>query len=147
MKRCPEAYRLMMVWYSCNGHGWAEAKRVYETHLRTCARCRAAIDSVPSEGEGGRASGVGKRGVMTKLQSYTDDELRAELERRARRPPAATPLTEVDWDKVYGLCTGYISDLATQGWVDDDLEHYIFEAAITAIYGDEIWNYIRQVMK
>jgi hypothetical protein len=37
--------------------------------------------------------------------------------------------------------------VSTNKYVDDDLEHYIFECAMETLYGDDVWDYINSKMK
>ena len=40
------------------------------------------------------------------------------------------------------LCQEYIDQLAEDDYVDDDLEHYIFEAAMELAFGKGVWKWI-----
>ena len=44
------------------------------------------------------------------------------------------------------MCIEYV-DAVEDGSVDDDWPHYIFEAAIESVYGNAIWEWIREVTK
>jgi hypothetical protein len=81
------------------------------------------------------------------LDCFSDDELKAELERRGKeqksKPP---PVPEPDFRSVKVLCANYLNDLEKQGWVDDDLQHCIFEAVMQALYGERVCEFIRSAM-
>lgn len=81
---------------------------------------------------------------MIDLRNATDDEIKSELERRKLKSeiPAPEPLTEPNWLPLFKMAIDYIDQLDKQGWVDDDLEHYIFESAMEAVYGEDVWNFI-----
>lgn len=82
---------------------------------------------------------------MTQLSMFTDLDLLEELERRRQeKKPKPEPLQTHSWATVEGLCEQYVNDLDEKGWVDDDLKHYIFEAAITAVFGHTVWEWIRE---
>ena len=84
---------------------------------------------------------------MKRLQEFTDDELRAELVRRERTQEAAKPkqIEEPNWGPVIRLCQVYIDDLAEGNRIDSDIDIYISEATLTAVFGDGVWPYIRSV--
>jgi len=79
---------------------------------------------------------------MTDLSTFTDNQLQEEIERRKKQDVAIktrpTPIDNPDWGPLVSLCNGYVHDLSKQGWADEDYDHYIYEAAITAIYGEEV---------
>lgn len=81
---------------------------------------------------------------MINLKNLTDEQLEREIERRKlnKSIPVPEPLTEPNWLPVYKMVLDYISQLDAQGWVDDDLQHYIFEAAMESVYGDDVWKFI-----
>jgi len=84
------------------------------------------------------------------LMAYSDKELRAELQRREeeiRKKTKPKTLTGIDWEELIDICEKYIDDLDKQGWVDDDMYHYIFETAIETVYGKPIWAWIREKKK
>jgi hypothetical protein len=60
-------------------------------------------------------------------------------------------LNNIDIKKLKQVCFEYMQKVAENGYVDDDgyinyvddyFYHYIFEAAIEAIYGKDIWDFI-----
>jgi hypothetical protein len=75
--------------------------------------------------------------MATRLGKYTDEELLAELERRKQEAPV--PLVNPDFTKVRKLVIDYVENNHVK-----DIEHYIFEEAVNAVYGlnYDIWNYI-----
>lgn len=77
---------------------------------------------------------------MEDLRHYDTEQLEAELERRKRgcgELPA--PLPRPNWSRVERMCHGYIHALHTEGRVHNDSDHYIYEAAMEAVYGREVW--------
>lgn len=51
----------------------------------------------------------------------------------------------IDYKELEVLVSQYLDDIGTDEMTEDqqsDREHYIFEAAVNAIYGDAAWNYI-----
>jgi len=51
---------------------------------------------------------------------------------------------EIDLTKLKKICQKYIDfiDDDEEYYYDSDYEHYIFEAAIEAIFGENIWDFI-----
>ena len=74
------------------------------------------------------------------LANYTTSEIEAELTRRANmsRIPKPSPRATVDWRKVHDLGIEYVNDDEANR---EDLEQYIFEAVLDAVY-DNPWPYI-----
>ena len=50
-----------------------------------------------------------------------------------------------DLEPLRSICRDYINDLSENGYVDEDHAHYIFEIAMTTIYGENVWNFINTV--
>jgi hypothetical protein len=83
------------------------------------------------------------------IEQLTDEELEAEVERRkllARKAPIrivtpdfSTLITTVD-----EFITGLEEDVENYR-EDDDTEHYIYEAAVEALYGKEIWGWLNKI--
>lgn len=48
------------------------------------------------------------------------------------------PLEQPNYKELEELCEYHLKHLND----DDDSEHYIYEAAIEAIYGEDVWDYI-----
>ncbi len=42
------------------------------------------------------------------------------------------------------LCQLYIDELDDVGYADDDTKHYIFEEAMMAFFGKDVWKYINE---
>lgn len=82
---------------------------------------------------------------MRSLQEFTEDELRAELARREVVQQVRKPrrIYEPNWAPVVQLCQQYVDDLAAGERIDSDTDTYVYEAVLTAIFGDSVWNYIR----
>jgi hypothetical protein len=82
---------------------------------------------------------------MPPLDAYTSDALRAELERReeAKRSPAKPRRVALtDFAPVIKLCVGYIDGTETGHLNKDDMQTYIFEAAMEACFGKDVWVWI-----
>lgn len=60
------------------------------------------------------------------------------------------PKSIIDYKELNILCQAYLNDIGTDRMSEDEQshkEHYIFEAAIEAIYGSEVWDYINSVVR
>jgi len=78
------------------------------------------------------------------LKNLTDGELAAEVERRAKlanHPPK--PLPNPDFSKLKKYVIEVTEDLA-RGEMPKDYEHYIYEAAIEAVYGKKYWAWMNK---
>ena len=64
-------------------------------------------------------------------------------------PPEATvvempiPVLNPDMNGVIRLVKDYINFVATDYYEDNDWDHYIYKAAVEAVYGKGIWEYMR----
>lgn len=62
----------------------------------------------------------------------------------------ATPeaLPNPDFTELIKVCKEYIEDMDNEDFhEDDDDQHYIFEAALEAVFGKDVWKWVNQVMK
>lgn len=53
-----------------------------------------------------------------------------------------TRLDVVDATRLRNICQAYIDELDEKGWADDDTTHYIFEAAMEAVFGKDVWIWV-----
>jgi len=82
---------------------------------------------------------------MDGLETFDTEQLEAELARRkeeAERQAMPVPLDNPDWSVVTKYCKGYIEDLHTKGYTHTDDKQYIFEAAMNAVFGKNVWQWI-----
>jgi hypothetical protein len=62
--------------------------------------------------------------------------------------PEMVAYSDFPHEGLRSLCQSYIDELAKEeGYVDEDLEHYIFEAAMEACFGKDVWKWINARMK
>lgn len=81
------------------------------------------------------------------LKDFTDAQLQAELDRRKLEKIKADEPKMLPFNNfvpVQILCQDYINQLAEEGWVNGNLDHYIFEAAMEAVFGKDVWNWINE---
>jgi len=48
----------------------------------------------------------------------------------------------IDLDALKRTCQSYIDSLDVKGWADEDYHHYIFEEAMTALFGPDIFKWV-----
>lgn len=80
------------------------------------------------------------------LNDLTDEQLHEELDRRKTlkdKLSKPVPVKNPDFVPVIGLCNTYVNMLHDRGHVDDDMAHYIYEAAVEAVFGKDVWPWIR----
>lgn len=53
------------------------------------------------------------------------------------------PLQSPDYTALKELCALYIDAVAKRGWPTDDDKRHIFEAAMEAIYGPDVFEWVR----
>ena len=82
---------------------------------------------------------------MSDLKDKSTEELQAELERRKASGEKLKPelLAAPDLSKLKLLCVSYL-DAVAEDEVDDDMDRYIFEAAMEAFYGGSVWEYVNE---
>lgn len=53
-------------------------------------------------------------------------------------------LKNIDLSKLIEICESYIEfiDNDKEYTEDNDFDHYIFETALEAIYGDDVWEFV-----
>jgi hypothetical protein len=87
---------------------------------------------------------------MRELERYDTSELKAELERRKRIDHKPIPYASMSEDKledIRQMCINYVDGLAKNSYSPGDLEHYVFEAAMEATFGVEVWKWINERLR
>jgi hypothetical protein len=79
------------------------------------------------------------------LKQFSTDELKNELRRRDIYIETQPPISceNPDFSEVLDLCKVHILDIS-RNETDEDTIHYIYEAAMEAIYGQDIWQWINK---
>lgn len=77
------------------------------------------------------------------LSNYTNEQLRTELKKREKNV-ATKPvlLASPDLSALQALCQEQIDCLSSGKGCNEDLDMYIYEAAMEALYGDGVFNWI-----
>ena len=77
------------------------------------------------------------------LNKYSDDEIQKELERRKKRKSEKpVELASPDFTALRKCCQEYIDGFAKDGYAPKDQNQWIFEAAMEAVFGKDVWVYI-----
>lgn len=70
------------------------------------------------------------------------EDLKAELKRREdEKKKAPTPLSDPDFLTLQNYIIDCVRTASKEGDLSKDLEHYVFEAAMEAVYGPNIWKW------
>ena len=82
------------------------------------------------------------------LKQVSTAALENELAKRKAQEGSKRPklLSVKNFDGVINLCKEYVDRIERGVIVDDDLDEYIFESALTACFGEDVWEYIRTKM-
>lgn len=83
---------------------------------------------------------------MKTLDQFTKAELMEELMKRDRIEKEAgvpKPVENMDFSGVINICKGHISDIKNHE-EDDDSKHYIYEAAMEAVFGSSVFDWINK---
>lgn len=87
---------------------------------------------------------------MKTIEQFTNAELQAELKRREYQAiDLAKPqaVAKPDLTDLRQTCQAYIDAVAMRDYVDEDLPHYIFEAAMIALYGKDVFSWINRMKR
>lgn len=84
---------------------------------------------------------------MIDLSKISGDELQAELDRRRSVPPALPiPLSNPDFTKLRDMIVAEATTTQEKNGEDDDFSHYVYEAAMEAVYGpDAYWDWVNSL--
>jgi hypothetical protein len=109
------------------------------TGLRAYAQC--PIDAQWAAWYNGCERGL----MMDNLGVYDTKQLEDELARRKREAEEGAkpkPIESPDWTGVQATCESYVEALFRRGYVDSDDKQWIFEAAMEAVFGKDVWPWV-----
>jgi hypothetical protein len=83
------------------------------------------------------------------LDKATVQELKEELAKReAPSPKAPMPLEKPNWDALrLMIIEGVAETVENGGHEDDDFAHYVYEAAMEAVYGKDFFIWFNAIVK
>jgi hypothetical protein len=79
------------------------------------------------------------------LREHSIEEMEAEIERRRRKEELESrpKLRESpDFSKLITECSSVLDQIAEDHYMDEDSKEYIYEAAMAAIFGPDVWKWI-----
>lgn len=80
------------------------------------------------------------------LRDCSIEELEAELDRR-NNSPEIPPLPNPDFTKLIRCVQECVQQVVVDGYDDDDNTQYVYEEALQAIYGDDIFEKLNRFYK
>lgn len=88
---------------------------------------------------------------MGNLSECSTRELIEELEKRNIQKEltdsAPKQLENKNFAQVIAQCQSHIDDMCNENYCDDnDNEHWIYEAAMEAVFGKDVWNWINNIL-
>lgn len=85
------------------------------------------------------------------LEDFSTEELRKEIEKRGyeqeKIESMPKPLENPDFSFLSEQCKAHILEMTSIDYCEDncsDNAHYIYEAAMQAVYGKDIWTWINK---
>jgi hypothetical protein len=75
-----------------------------------------------------------------KLEDVSIEDLKKEINRRKKcEDVLIEPLEEMDFTDLISECKAVTEHIYKDKYDDEDNKHYIYEAAIKAVFGDKYW--------
>jgi len=71
-------------------------------------------------------------------------ELREHEKQQIARPEIAK---NPDFTEVINQCSDYVNAIANNGYADEDRKQWVFEAALIAVFGDRVFEWIRRMTR
>ena len=85
--------------------------------------------------------------MSSKLSDIPTDDLRKEIadrEEAERKAGVPKQLENPDFGPVIKTCQAYIDALENDGWASEEFPRYVFEEAMTAIFGNSVWKWVNK---
>jgi len=81
---------------------------------------------------------------MTNLSEITTKDLEEELKRRREEKPKMKE--DIDFEPLKKECQDYIDNIQEYSGREMDVEHTIFEIALEAIFGNEVFDFVNLIL-
>ena len=84
--------------------------------------------------------------MSSRLDGFSDEELEREIGLRAGRRnkvPTPQPIDRPDFMPLIDTIQYGVAQMQKNNYEDDDFKHYVYEAAIEAVYGKSYWKWRR----
>lgn len=79
------------------------------------------------------------------LDQFSTSEIEAELAKRKEKTPnPPQPFMQADWHHVRTTVCKGITQAHQDGYIDKNFHQHVYEAALAAVYGPNIWEWIRK---
>ena len=85
--------------------------------------------------------------MMNELENISTKQLEIELEQRRKREKEGTKPKQVEnpnWMPLREICQEYINCLDSEEYCDDDFSHYIYETALRALFGKNVFDWVNK---
>ncbi len=85
---------------------------------------------------------------MKEIDGISTEDLQKELDNRKEKEKLELKpklLKEPDIKPLQEICQKYIDELAAEGHVYSDLDHYICEKALEVCFGQDVFKYINSI--
>ena len=90
----------------------------------------------------------------SELEKYSVEQLWNEIKQRAGSAiiindakPKIEPIAFPNFKPLVEMCVYYIKDVEMQAWADEDFKHYIYECALTCVFGDKIFDHLKKLQE
>lgn len=80
------------------------------------------------------------------IKQLSTSELERELAARKAKDQAEAkpkPLPNPDFKALQDTCVAAINKIESEGDPEGDCKHWIYESAMTAVFGKDVWTWIR----
>ena len=87
---------------------------------------------------------------MSDFEQFTDEQLKAELERRekeAKQKAKPQQLEELNLARLRKICQDYIDEVERDAWASEDTRHYIYEIALETVFGEDVFNWVNGCLR
>lgn len=86
--------------------------------------------------------------LVNQLTPDAEDEVvrliqKRKEERKRKAASAIEPVKTPVFSETIGLVEEYVKQIIEEGTADEDCKHYIFESAVTAVYGRDAFKKLR----
>lgn len=77
------------------------------------------------------------------LKDISTDDLVAEMDKRKKEVGRPKPRQDIKFEDLIGTCEAILQDIVKRGYSKDAAD-YIYESAMSCIYGPDIWEWINE---
>lgn len=85
---------------------------------------------------------MSKQDEIKELERKQKDIQKKLDELKNGKVPVPREASEIDWSSLIGTCVEAVRELDEEGYEDEDIRHYIYESAMEAVFGKDIWKWI-----